>query len=129
MLLYKLNEILTPCDAEELFSGGAEKPCQYVAVVTPGEWSVKRELFNMGIELDPSESEIISTKAEVNYDSLTGSFLIPDRGALGEISSKFSFALDEKGIVFIDQSGKAEEMTAAMTPLPSFPAFCASISA
>ena len=112
MQFYKLNEIITPCSPEELFSGGQTKQEQYVALLTPEEWAEARELFNMGIELDPVGSEIISTKAEVNYDSLTGSFVIPDRSAIGEREWKFSFALDEKGIVFIDSSGKAAEMTA-----------------
>ena len=47
------------------------------------------------------------TKAEVNYDSLTGTFSIPDRHDFS-IERGFAFALDEKGIVFIDDSGTAE---------------------
>ena len=43
----------------------------------------------------------------MNYDSLTGSFSIPDRNDLSGEDSKFAFALDEKGIVFIDDSGVA----------------------
>ena len=109
MLFYKLSENITPCEPEEFF--GAEKPGQYVAVVDPKEWAQKRGMFNMGLELDPAASEIVSTKAEVNFDSLTGSFLIPDRSALDEKDSRFAFALDGKGIVFIDSSGKAAEMT------------------
>ena len=62
----------------------------------------------MGIDIDLETSEIHSTKAEVNYDSLTGSFLIPSRQNLSRKSEKFAFALDEKGIVFIDDSGTAE---------------------
>ena len=114
MLIYKLNEEAELCSPEEVFSGTLEEQCQYVAVMSPVEWIEKRESFKMGIELDPTETEIISTKADVNYDSLTGSFLIPDRCALGENSWKFSFALDERGIVFIDPSGKAGEMTAGI---------------
>ena len=63
--------------------------------------------IGVGIDLDLSIIDIHNTKAEVNYDSLTGNFLIPDRSKLGEEESKFAFALDEKGIVFIDESGKA----------------------
>ncbi|MBP3266870.1 MAG: magnesium transporter CorA, partial [Ruminococcus sp.] len=48
---------------------------------------------------------IHSTKAEVNYDSLTGTFSIPDRKDISGPDTKFAFALDEKGIVFIDDSG------------------------
>ncbi len=60
----------------------------------------------MGIDMDQSISEIYNTKAVVNYDSLTGSFSIPNRQNLSEEDYTFAFALDEKGIVFIDDSGK-----------------------
>ena len=111
MLFYKLSENITPCTAEELFQEGEGRQSQYVAVATPKEWSEHRTLFNMGIELDPASTEIGSTKAEVNQDSLTGSFLIPNRSALDDKDWRFSFALDGKGIVFIDSTGKAAEMT------------------
>ena len=64
----------------------------------------------MGIELEPDAGNSHNTKAEVNYDSLTGTFQIPDRDDLKEKDYRFAFALDEKGIVFIDDSGKAEQM-------------------
>ena len=124
MKYYLLNETLESCSEEALFpsakpadsdTSGAEAPkavknCQFAAVLSSREWAEKAPLFNMDIEQDLSTDPIASTKAEVNYDSLTGSFLIPDRNALGEKDWRFAFALDEKGIVFIDDSGKAEAM-------------------
>ena len=68
----------------------------------------------MGIDLDLDTRDIHNTKAEVNYDSLTGSFQIPDREDLRGNEFCFTFALDEKGIVFIDDSGKAEQMIDAI---------------
>jgi magnesium transporter len=53
---------------------------------------------------------IHNTKAEVNYDSLTGTFQIPDRRNLKTRDYRFAFALDEKGIIFIDDTGRAEQM-------------------
>ena len=44
----------------------------------------------------------------------TGTFQIPDRAHLRQSVFRFAFALDEKGVVFIDDSGKAEEMIAAI---------------
>ena len=111
MIFYKLNENITPCTLEEALAAGADKRSQYVAVLSPQEWAENRDRFNMGIELDPLDIEIISTKAEVNFGSLTGSFLIPDRAALAERDWRFAFALDEKGIVFVDSTGRAKEMT------------------
>ena len=54
------------------FKGGSG---QFVAVLTSAEWLENRDKFDMGIEMDIDLSAIHSTKAEVNYDSLTGTFL------------------------------------------------------
>lgn len=78
---------------------------QFVAVLTSVEWLENRERFDMGIEMDIDLSAVHSTKAEVNYDSLTGTFSIPDRYNISLPNISFAFALDEKGIVFIDDSG------------------------
>lgn len=78
---------------------------QFVAVLTSAEWLENRDKFDMGIEMDIDLSVIHSTKAEVNYDSLTGTFSIPDRDNISAPNTNFAFALDEKGIVFIDDSG------------------------
>lgn len=83
---------------------------QYVAVVSFDEWKESRDSFEMGIDMDQDISEMYTTKAEVNYDSLTGSFSIPNREDFSKEDYKFAFALDEKGIVFIDDNGKAEEI-------------------
>ena len=109
MSYYLLKETVSPCTAEELHSQSESK---YVAVLTTPEWKTERERFDMGIELEPDAGNIHNTKAEVNYDSLTGTFQIPDRDSLQERDYRFAFALDEKGIVFIDDSGKAEQMIA-----------------
>ena len=104
---YLLEESIRACTPEELY-GQSER--QYVAVLTTPEWERERDRFDMGIELEPDTGNIHNTKAEVNYDSLTGTFQIPDRENLRGNSACFAFALDEKGIVFIDDSGKAEQM-------------------
>ena len=105
-MYYLLKETMESCDAAALHSA----PYQYAAVLTPAQWQKERESYDMGIELEPDASDIHATKAEVNYDSLTGTFLLPDRDSLTERSFKFAFALDEKGIVLIDESGMAERM-------------------
>ncbi len=107
MSFYLLADTVQPCTEEELL---AQTGHQYVAVLTTPEWVRDRDRFDMGIELEPDAMHIHNTKAEVNYDSLTGCFQIPDREHIGTRDSRFAFALDEKGIVFIDDSGKAEQM-------------------
>ena len=105
-MYYKIRNTLEEIKAEEIFDG---EEC-YVAVVSPEEWTRDKEKFNMGIDLEFETENLFMTKAEVNYDSLTGSFIIPDRSDLLERSNRFAFALDERGIVFIDHDGYASSL-------------------
>ena len=109
-MYYLIKQTLEPCTAEACRSDGA----QYVAVLTTEEWTRDRERFEMGIDLDLDPADILNTKVEVNYDSLTGTFSIPDRGALSAEDHRFAFALDEKGVVFIDDSSTAEGIIEAI---------------
>ncbi len=104
-MFYQIGETLQEITLDELL----ETKAKYVAILTSEEWRESRDVFDMGIELEiePDLVDIFTTKAEVNYDSLTGSFSIPDRGDFSKEDVKFSFALDEKGIVFIDDAGNA----------------------
>ena len=104
-MYYLIRQTLVPTEFAQLKSSGE----QYVAVLTPAQWAVQKESFDMGIDIEPQTGEIHSTKAEVNYDSLTGSFSIPDRSNMEE-TSRFAFALDEKGVVFIDDCGVAQQI-------------------
>ncbi len=105
-MYFLIKETLQECDKNAV-RGCDEK---YVAVLTSTEWKVEKDSFDFGIDLDLDTSEILSTSADVNYDSLTGTFCVPNRQCLFE-EQKFAFALDEKGIVFIDDSGVVEKMT------------------
>ena len=111
MSYYLLEETMRPCEAGDL---QGRTGSQYVAVLTTPEWERERERFDMGIELEPDAVHIHNTKAEVNYDSLTGTFQLPDRQNLKERDFRFAFALDEKGVVFIDDTGRAEQMIDAI---------------
>ena len=104
-MYYLIRQTLVPTEFAQLKSSGE----QYVAVLTPAQWAVQKESFDMGIDIEPQTGEIHSTKAEVNYDSLTGTFSIPDRSNMEE-TSRFAFALDEKGVVFIDDCGMAQQI-------------------
>ena len=103
-MYYLISSTLTPVPREKL----AEQSAPYVVVLTRSQWLIEGGTFDMGIDIDPFTNGIHSTKAEVNYDSLTGSFSIPDRSDPEAEETRFAFALDEKGIVFIDDSGYAE---------------------
>ena len=83
---------------------------QYIAVVSSEEWVNSNRKFDMGIEWDIDLTEISDTRATVNIDSLTGTFSIPSRKDIFGPKHKFAFALDEKGVVFIDDEGFASKI-------------------
>ena len=103
-MYYLIRSTLTPAKRDR----SVKETLPYVAVLTRSEWLIERASFDMGIDIDPFAHGIHSTKAEVNYDSLTGSFSIPNRSDPEAEDIRFGFAMDEKGIVFIDDSGYAE---------------------
>ena len=105
-MYYIIEETLKETEQTSLL----DRSAQFVAVLTPAEWNKSREGFDMGIDLEPEIPKVFMTKAEVNYDSLTGTFSIPDRKNLSGDDLNFAFALDEKGIVFIDDSGAVQRI-------------------
>ena len=105
-MYYLIKSTLTECTAEEVHKGDY----QYVVVLTIDEWKKEEKAFDMGIELDIEPDDIHNTKAEVNYDSLTGTFSVPSRSNISGDDYQYAFALDEKGIVFIDSTGVVEKM-------------------
>jgi len=105
-MVYWIAESLVPCRAEEL--RGGEKP--YVAVLTGEEWKRLRDGFDMGIDMEMDTAAPRETKAVVNMDSLTGAFSLPDRARISGPRHCFSFALDEKGVVLVDDSGFAAQL-------------------
>ena len=102
-MFFAIEETLNEVSREELKRINK----QFVAVLSFEEWKANKDSFEMGIDIEPDLSEIFLTKAEVNYDSLTGSFAIPDRKNPSGDDLKFAFVLDEKGIVFIDDNDTA----------------------
>ena len=109
-MYYLIRETLVPCTAEDI--AAADAP--YVAVLTPEEWRRDRERFAMGIDMEAELPAVSQTRAVVNYDSLTGSIAIPKLEFTEHVSGSFAFALDERGVVFIDESGLAEEIIGAV---------------
>ncbi len=102
-MYYLIKEFLEEATPEECLKH--EHP--YVAIVSGEEFSKRNDLFDMGIDMDIDYNGLNVTKIEVNFDSLTGCFSIPDRQNVFGKQHTFSFALDEKGIVFIDDDGTA----------------------
>ncbi|MGT2932920.1 magnesium transporter CorA family protein [Streptococcus catagoni] len=80
-----------------------EQKIPFVAVLKPEEWINVQDQVHMGIDMDFNIHSANSTKAEVNLDSLTGTFKIPKRDNLLGQAHDFSFVLDERAIIFIDE--------------------------
>lgn len=104
-MYYLIKENLVPCEESEILASN-----QYVAVLTTQQWKNRKDSFVMGIDMDIELPAPEQTRAIVNYDSLTGSIAVPKMGYNEQISGSFAFALDEKGIVFIDDSGMAKQI-------------------
>ena len=110
-MYYLIRESLVPCEKEEIRQGKS----QFVAVLTNAEWKEQASFFDMDIDMEMDTALPRETKAVVNLDSLTGSFSIPDRGDICGKRHSFAFALDEKGIVLVDDTGYAKELTEAIS--------------
>lgn len=106
MKFYQIRESLIPCREADI----TDNSCQYVAVLTSEEWQEKNDMFDMMIDIDLDTAERRETKAVVNFDSLTGCFSIPDRSNITGLLHSFFFALDEKGIVLIDDEHYALQL-------------------
>ena len=107
-ICYQIKDVLVETTLQKCLEEMGEVP--YAIVLSPSTWMKYRDSFDMGFDMDPNPANIYNTKAEVNYDSITGTFSIPDRDDLNGEDAVFSFAMDEKGVVFIDRSGTAERL-------------------
>ncbi|MBR6019056.1 MAG: magnesium transporter CorA [Lachnospiraceae bacterium] len=105
-MYYQIKDTLTTCSAEDI----TNRKIPYVANISLEEFEEKKSLFDMGIDLDlESESDDI-TDIQVNYDSLTGCFAIPDFTSIESPPHTFLFAIDERGIVILDDDGTAQNI-------------------
>ncbi|MBR4205032.1 MAG: magnesium transporter CorA [Clostridia bacterium] len=107
-MYYLIADSLKQATREEIRLPGR----QFVAVLTTEEWKRRRDDFDMVIDMDMETASPAETKAVVNLDSLTGTFSIPDRAEISGPRHNFSFAMDERGIVLVDDSGYAERIVA-----------------
>lgn len=109
-MYYLIDETLTPCTERQAHEDGR----QFVAIVDPAEWKRDKGAFDMGIDIETDLESVFDTQAEVNYDSITGAIFSLDRKDLEAPEQRFAFALDEKGVVFIDGGDTAEGLVASV---------------
>jgi len=100
MKLYLIKQSLLSTDRDQLSA-------PYVAILSSEEWQKEHEWFQLEMDLELENEKM--TSAVVGYDTLSGSFSIPDRADLQKEDDCFRFVLDERGIVFIDDSGYVQK--------------------
>lgn len=105
-MYYQIKNVLEESDENCI----RDSKTQFAVALTSDEWMKTKNRFDMGIDIEPFNDEILSSEAKVNYDSITGTFSIPDRHDFEKSPITFAFALDEKGIVFIDDCENVNEI-------------------
>ncbi len=105
MRIYRIGESLMDTSIEQV-----RDAAPYVAVLTRQEWEENKSDFELGIDDEEEMDDMSVTKALVNYDSMIGTFSVPVRDDICGPDKHFAFALDEKGLVLIDDEGTAQEL-------------------
>ena len=105
-MYYQIKNTLTECSAADI----SNRKFPYVAIISYEEFEEKKDLFDMGIDLDLDAEPDDITDIQVNYDSLTGCFAIPDFTSIESPPHTFDFAIDERGIVILDDDGTAQKI-------------------
>ena len=109
-MFYLIRETLEPCDPETIRQGDV----LYAAAVTRAEWQKYKELLGMGMDIESDPIALPVTRAVVNYNSLTGSFSLPPKTLTESEEFRFAFALDDRGVVFIDDEARIDNVLAAI---------------
>ncbi len=82
----------------------------YVAILSPEQWQKESNSLDLGIDMDFETLDIHTTMAEVNYNSITGSFAIPYDNNRTIGYKEFAFVIDENGITFIDKDNEVSDI-------------------
>ena len=105
-MYYLISSTLEPCSKEDILK--TDK--QAVAILHTEEWNSMTARLNIETDMEMDMADPRETKAVVNTDSLTGTVCRPALTLNKGFQGKFAFALDEKGIVLVDDSGYAERI-------------------
>ena len=81
----------------------------YVITFNTDMWHKEKKNYPVSENLTDDELDVYFTKADVKYHCLSGSFSLPDHENLEADDYAFSFVLDEKGIIFIDNSAYVDK--------------------
>ncbi|MBO4918702.1 MAG: hypothetical protein J5365_00950 [Erysipelotrichaceae bacterium] len=100
-MYYLIEQTLRPVSEEEYKKSRKAR----VAVLNRTEWEKKKKDLPFTMEIDRELEQMLTTEANVNFDSLSGTFSIPDRSNLDNEDFRFAYALNKRNVVFVDDSG------------------------
>jgi len=105
-MYYLIENTLKKCP--NILTKGSTIP--YVAIMSLEQWQKEREFLDLGIDMDFDTLDIHTTMAEVNYNSITGSFAIPYINEGSVDYRKFAYVINEDGIIFIDDNNVVSDI-------------------
>lgn len=80
----------------------------YIITFSSKQWQSEKKNYPVSQNIE-EETDIYFTKADVNYHCLSGSFSIPNHDNLDMDDDTFLFYLNEKGMIFVDDSGYVDK--------------------
>ena len=103
-MYYLIKDKLTHSSKKEVL----EFKYPYIINIDSDKWEKEKNHYPISKEME-EEPELYLTKADVYYNHLSGSFSIPNHTNLDLNDYAFFFLLDEKGLIFVDDSGYVQE--------------------
>jgi magnesium transporter len=106
IMYYLIEKTLKKCP--NILAKESTKP--YVAIMSQEQWQKESEFLDLGIDMDFETLDIHTTMAEVNYNSITGSFALPYENDSTIAYKKFAYVINEGGIIFIDETNVVSDI-------------------
>ncbi len=105
-MYYLIKTTLEPCDIEAVKA----RKTPFIAVISSEEWKVNRDSFHMEMDREIVLPTVMQTRSIMTHDVLIGNIYIPKFAYKDGVTGIFSFAINSKGAVFIDDSGIVDEI-------------------
>ena len=90
-MYYLIEKTVNKCP--NILAKESTKP--YVAIMSLEQWRKESEFLDLGIDMDFETLDIHTTMAEVNYNSITGSFALPYENDGIIAYKKFAYVINE----------------------------------
>ena len=109
-MYYQLTETLIESTQADCLNNSVP----FIAVLTPEEWKSDRDRFGLELDMELDANPHKITKAESNYNSITGSLSFIDMSNIGGTHSFATFVIYDKGIIFVDHDGYTADSIARL---------------